>query len=324
MVDKMISRFKKIAILASALLVSFGSANTIWATPILKSNVSVQTSIVTVSDMFEDAGNWAEEALFRAPAPGTVGDVPLETVRMAAQRIGLTEFENAGLLSVKVARQGVMVGEELLTTTIQDQMQQSGTITQNMQVQLELSNQWDTVYAEVSDNPLTLEQIRFFQGSNSFSVRLLIAGRSTPIDVDGRLYFTINAPHLTRTLPAGSVIENADITMRPISAQLADATGVPAVEDLIGKQVRRQMREGILVRNSDVANPIVIARNDTITLYLKTGQMTLTVRGQALNDASRGETVSVLNLVSNRVVRGVAVNPGAVEIAPQAALVAAL
>lgn len=320
----MLVNFKKFAILATAVVVSLGAVNVSWALPVLKSNVSVQSSIVTVSDMFEDAGNWAEQALFRSPAPGTIGDVPLETVRMAAQRIGMTEFENAGLLSVKVARQGVMVGEEVLTATVQDYMQQSGTITQNMYVQMDLSQDWATVYAEVGDNPVELEQIRYFQGSNSFSARLLIAGRNAPIDIAGRLYFTIDAPHLTRTLPSGTVIKTTDIIMRPISAQLADATGVPSIEDLIGKQVGRQMREGILVRNADVDDPIVIGRNDTVTLYLKTGQMTLTVRGQALNDASRGETVSVLNLVSNRVVRGIAVNPGAVEIAPQSALIAAL
>lgn len=295
-----------------------------FAAPILKSNVTVSSSIVTVSDMFEDAGVWAEEALFRAPAPGTVGDVSLEAVRQATARIGLTEFENVGLLSVKVARAGVLIGETEIAKTLADHLVRSGNISPNMDVQLELSEPLSAIYAETGDTPLLLDQIRYVPGTNTFAARFDVAGRPTPITVNGRLFFTVEAPHLAHQMPAGSVISADDIIMRPISAQVADATGIPSLEDLIGKQVTRQMREGLLVRLADISDPIVVARNETVTLYLKSGQMTLTVRGQALNNASRGETVSVLNLVSNRVVRGIAVNPGTVEIAPQSSMVAAL
>ena len=99
---------------------------------------------------------------------------------------------------------------------------------------------------------------------------------------------------------------------------------INVTEVVEGKQVTRQMREGILVRTADVDDPVIVARNDIITLFLRSGPMTLTVKGQALNDAGRGDSVSVLNLTSNRIVRGIAVDDGTVQVETPATAVAAL
>ncbi|HHG90595.1 MAG TPA: flagellar basal body P-ring formation protein FlgA, partial [Devosia sp.] len=119
--------------------------------------------------------------------------------------------------------------------------------------------------------------------------------------------------HLTRTLPAGAILQNSDLVMREVSLQSAQGRSAPELQQLVGSQLLRQLREGTPVRFNDVADPVLIARNDIVTLYLKSGALTLTVKGQALADASRGEVVSVLNLLSNRVVQGIAINPGTVE-----------
>ena len=52
--------------------------------------------VVTVGDMFDDAGLLAERALFRAPAPGTTGIVSLDAIRSAALRAGLIDELTGG------------------------------------------------------------------------------------------------------------------------------------------------------------------------------------------------------------------------------------
>ena len=71
------------AIILPALLFTL-SASTALAAPVLKGEVSVNHPVITVGDMFDDAGSLAEKALFRAPAPGTTGTVSLEAVHTAA------------------------------------------------------------------------------------------------------------------------------------------------------------------------------------------------------------------------------------------------
>lgn len=282
--------------------------------PVLRDSVTVNSRIVTVGDMFEGAGNLAETALFRAPAPGTAGQVGLTTIRQAAERVGLQEFENPGLSDVRVSRAGTPVTENDLNDLIASELKARNLLPRSMSVRMNIGAALPTLNAAASATPVILTELRYLSGSSHFSARFDLDGIAEPVRLSGNLQFTIDAPHLTRSVQAGSVIGPDDITMRPIAVGFADSTGTLRFEDAIGKQVSRQMREGIVLRPSDVADPLVIARNDEVTLLLQTGVMTLTARGQALNDASRGETISVLNLISNRVVRGIATEPGTVEI----------
>ena len=63
----------------------------------------------------------------------------------------------------------------------------------------------------------------------------------------------VEAPHLATTRPAGAVLTPADIEMRPIPLKQAESMGVPTLDQLIGKQLTRQSRGGMLLRASDVA-----------------------------------------------------------------------
>lgn len=314
------------ALIAGTTLIVSGliAAQSALAAPVLRDNITVNSRIVTVGDMFEDAGSLAETAMFRAPAPGTAGQVGLAAIREAATRIGLVEFENPGLSDVMVSRTGTPVTETSLNTLIADELTSRNLLPGSMSVSMNIGAPLPMLNAADSATPVTLTDLRYMSGSTHFSARFTLDGIAEPLQLTGSLEFTIDAPHLTRQLPAGSVITANDITMRPIAVGFADSTGTLTLEDTIGKQVVRQMREGILLRPADVDNPLVIARNDDVTLLLQSGAMTLTVRGQALNDASRGDTISVLNLVSNRVVRGIATNPGTVEISHTAPALASL
>ena len=78
-----------------------------------------------------------------------------------------------------------------------------------------------------------------------------------------------------------------------------------------------------MLKPSDVADPTVVTRNALVTVMLKVGAMTLTVKGQALSTASAGEPVDVLNPLTKKILHGIARADGAVEI-PTATTVAAL
>lgn len=311
----------KAALFALAILAT--SATTL-AAPILRDSVTVSDRLVTVGDMFDDAGDMAELPLFRAPAPGTVGQVAISAIRAAASRAGLLDFENPGLSEITVARSGTMVSQEQLNELIATELQNRGNLPGSMSVSMNLAQPLGELTAADTDRPVTMTDLRYVSGADRFSARFMLAGTSAPLDINGSLQFTIEAPHLTHPMSSGEVITTGDIVMRPVAVDYADSTGSLTIEDTIGKQLNRQMREGIMVRPADISNPLVIARNDDVTLLLQSGAMTLTVRGQALNDASRGDSVSVLNLISNRVVRGIATNPGTVELRPSSTTMASL
>lgn len=283
------------------------------AAPVLKAEVSINRPIVTVGDMFEDAGLLAERGLFRAPAPGTTGIVSLEAVRAAAKAIGLTDYSQDNVLSVRVERQVTIVDATTLTGLIEAELAHRGV----MQPGVELVARFDAdtnFKAEAVDAPVALSALTYQPGASMFSARLSIEGIDMPVDVSGRLDFMVEVPHLSASLQAGAILTPADVEMKRVSLALADETGISSLDDLVGKQLRRNAREGVMLKASDVIEPLAVKRNTQVTVLLKTGPMTLTVAGQSLSDAAAGQPVQVMNTVSRKILNGVATASGAVEI----------
>ena len=83
---------------------------------------------------------------------------------------------------------------------------------------------------------------------------------------------------------------------------------------MLGQQLERPGRANLMLRVGDVVAPQVVARNQMVTVVLRSGPMTLTVKGQALNAASQGQPVQVLNTATRKILSGVALSDGAVEI----------
>ncbi len=305
-------------------LAFIGLASPVFAMPVLRQSVVVNAAIVTVGDMFDNAGVLAEQPLFRAPAPGTTGQVNIAAIRTATVKAGLSQFENPGFSNVSVTRSGIAIKMADINALISSDLKQQGILRDAMSVTTRLNQRLGTLYAARTEQPLKLEELVYTPGNTGFSARFILAGREQPFEVSGSLSFFVQTPHLTRTLPAGAVLGPADVEMRAVTLQFANNAQLPMLNQVIGQQLRRQMRQGVAVRLNDVAPPTLISRNEIVTIYLKSGALTLTVKGQALANASRGQSVSVLNLLSKTIIQGIAVNPGTVEIRSASNRVAAL
>lgn len=294
-----------------ALLLSTGLAT---AAPVLRGDILVNAPVVTVGDMFDDAGALAEQPLFRAPLPGTTGSVDLAAVRSATARIGLTRFDINGLSQVRVSRAASIVDQTLLIDLITQDLRQRGILGQGMTANIQFSGQPETITVVASDAPARLDGLRYLPGNGTFSARFTLAGTDRPLDLSGSIEISVEAPHLAAGLPAGTVLGLEHIVMRPLPIQQADAQGVATLDQLVGMALNRQSRDGMLLRASDVSVPLAIAKNDLVTIYYRQGPMTLTVKGQAITGAAEGAPLQVLNMVSKRVISATAIAPGAVEV----------
>jgi flagella basal body P-ring formation protein FlgA len=284
------------------------------AAPVLKSEVMVPAPVVTVGDMFTNAGSLAEQPLFRAPAPGTSGVVSVEAVRQAAALVGLDEFASGDVLRVRVSRDATIVDPAALTQMIVSDLTNRGIVSNGITAETSYDQKGLTFNAEAVDPPATLVTLRYMPGNGTFAARFLIAGYDAPVDVTGHIELMVEAPHLVGTLRAGTVLQASDIEMKPVPLRYAESAGYAEEQDVIGKALVRQTRAGTPLRLVDVADPEMISRNQPVTIYFRSGPMTLTVKGQALGGAAEGEPVQVLNLMSKKVLSAVAVAPGAVEI----------
>ncbi|MBJ3783924.1 flagellar basal body P-ring formation chaperone FlgA [Devosia sediminis] len=285
-----------------------------FAAPVLKAEITISGPVVTVGDMFDDAGMLAEQPLFRAPMPGTTGNVDLTAIRSAAARVGLTRFEANGLVQVQVSRAASVVDHDMLAGLIAEDMRSRGILGDGMSIDLLFADPVDAINVATTDTPARLENLRYLPGNGTFSARFMLAGVAQPLDLAGTVQISIEAPHLVAGLPAGTVLRPDHIVMRPLPIQQADAQGVAGLDQLVGMALNRQSRDGMLLNASDVSVPLAVAKNDLVTIYYRQGPMTLTVKGQAVTSGAAGAPLQVLNLVSRRVISATVVAPGAVEV----------
>ncbi|MDB5505421.1 MAG: FlgA [Devosia sp.] len=300
--------------LLTGLAIALAFAAPAFAAPVLRTDIVVSAPVVTIGDLFEDAGLLAATALFRAPALGTSGTVDIVAIRAAADKAGLLDYATGALTAVRVARASAVVDEALLTDLITTDLASRGILQPGMRADAMFDAAFTPVNAEATATPATLLTLRYLPANGSFAARFAIAGQTQPIDISGTVDIMVEVPHLIASAAAGTVLSPADMELRFVQLTFAENAGIVGVEDLVGKALRRQSRAGMMLKASDVDDPKVISRNDDVVLYFRQGPMTLTVKGQALGEAAVGETVSVLNLMSKRVINGVALASGAVEV----------
>ena len=307
----MIASILKRTGLALVLAALAGAAH---AEPLLRGDVTVTTPIVTIGDLFENAGLAAEKAVFRAPAPGTAGTVSVQDIAAALKTAGIEQFQTAGLASIRVARAGTAIDLPLLKGLIANDLYSRGILSESMEMEIALDAPLPALVSSSTATPASLVMLRYMPGSSSFAARFQVAGVDRPLDVSGQIQIMIEAPHLTRSLPEGTILTPQDVEMRLIPLAYAESTGVVELHDLIGKQLQRQTRAGVMLRPADIAAPQIISRNDHVTVIYRQGSLTLTTTGKALNAASLSEPVSVLNTMTNKVLQGTATQDGTVTV----------
>ena len=299
-----------LAILMLALTAGGAQAN-----PLLRSNIVVTTPVVTVGDMFEGADIYAEQPLFRSPAPGTSGRVSLDAIRVATAKIGLTDYRSPEAGAVTVARFGQQVDAPLLADLIEQSLRQRGLLRDGVDAEIGFSGQLPMMTADTNADPATLLNLNYLSGSGQFAARFRISGQANPVELTGYAQLVVSVPHLVDSLPANAIIGPNDVEMRSVAVRTADTGSFSALDQVIGMQLKRPARAGKMLQPGDIEEPSIVHRNEPVTIIYRSGPLTLTVRGQALSDAAEGETLQVLNFMSSKVLSALATAPGTVTLA---------
>jgi flagella basal body P-ring formation protein FlgA len=112
----------------------------------------------------------------------------------------------------------------------------------------------------------------------------------------------------------GTQITEADLTYKAIPVLRANTSIVRAFADAAGKEARRALRAGELIRDSDLKRPTLVAKGANVTMVFEAPGMQLTAVGRALAEGGEGDSIPVLNPTSYRQVSAVVVSAGTVRV----------
>jgi flagella basal body P-ring formation protein FlgA len=120
----------------------------------------------------------------------------------------------------------------------------------------------------------------------------------------------------THNINTGEIVHADDLAWTKAVAANPDAPRAP--QAVIGMAARRPLREGSAVGMNDVSAPLVIKKDDIISLVYSADGVTVTLQAKALDSANAGQTFKAMNPESKKIIQAVAVGPGQAMVGPRA------
>ena len=144
----------------------------------------------------------------------------------------------------------------------------------------------------------------------------IIAGNKTEAvkPVSGRYDATTRVPVLTRQLRQGDVIERGDIEFKTLAQRQLRKDTVTDVKSLIGQSPSRIISPGRPIRVSEVSQPVMVKKGQTVAMHYTTPYMSIRTSGQALEDGAKGSLIRVKNNTSEKAISARVVAAGRVEV----------
>lgn len=280
----------------------------------LRADVVVAGAVVTVGDLFTDAGQAADLPLFRAPELGVVGRLPAATAVAAAAAFGVNASAGA-VATVTVTRTALEVTPEdieaLLRDALADRLHHAPAA-----LEIAFAAAPPQAYAAVgATTPISLDSLSLAPNGRFQAVLSVDQGAvRQSIVLSGSATAVVEVVTLVRDVARGEAISPADLAIDTVDGRRLPDAALTGVADALGYEARRALRAGQVLTEADLQPATVVDRNTVVTLtYVQPG-MTLQARGLALDDGAVGELVSVLNQQSRRIVEGIVVGPGTVEV----------
>ncbi|MCA8901818.1 MAG: flagellar basal body P-ring formation protein FlgA [Hyphomonas sp.] len=104
-------------------------------------------------------------------------------------------------------------------------------------------------------------------------------------------------------LVASEVIRAGDM-VTPANVTTTEGDSIGMAEPLIGREVRRTVYVGQSVTEQNTRAPMLVKRNQIVSLKFIRGPLEITTTGRAMGEAGLGEPVTVMNQQSKQLVQG--------------------
>jgi flagella basal body P-ring formation protein FlgA len=306
----------KIAALLAAAALSFGAFAA--DAQILRSEVVVEGDRILLGDVFDGIADNAGVAVAQSPAPGRRVVLEADFLARIAQTHRVNWRPQSRLDRVTVSRAGIEVANDAVRAALAAAIQDTaaGRARGRIEVDLDL-RAVDLTVTSAAAATVGVESLSVDPGTGRFTATV-VAPAKGPVQarqqVAGRAIALLDLPVPTRRVTPGEVISIRDIDWIQVRDERNLGDVLTDAEALIGQTPRRTLAAGQPVRSRDVAAPITVGKNSSVSMIFETQNMTLIARGRALQDGAIGDTIRVVNPQSNRTVDAVVAAPGLVRI----------
>jgi len=136
--------------------------------------------------------------------------------------------------------------------------------------------------------------------------------RSFPVPIQVTLYDDVVTT--TRRLRRHEVITAGDVSLERREVELKRDKPYVDLAKVIGYRVQRSLTAGRALTPSAIEEVPLVKRGQRVTVRYQSGNLLLTTIGEAIEDGWKGRPVRVKNLSSKRLITGIPVDLGLVDV----------
>jgi flagellar basal body P-ring formation protein FlgA len=288
------------------------------AAPALRANVSVNSDIVHIGDLVENAGAAAEVAIFRSPDLGTRGAVPTARVVEAIRPYQLIDIDTRGISEVVVTRASRAVTAQEISGRIANSLEGRYGLGEARNITIEFDRDARTLNVEPNvTEELQVVSLSYNKHSSRFEAVIDLPSSSAlhwrTTSYSGTAAETVDTVTVDHPIEHGELPKLSDLTVarRP----KGDGSVITDPQAAAGLAARHQLRPGQPLHDADLMKPPLVQRNDIVTVFYEVPGISLTLRGQAQDSGALGDTINVVNTQSKRVMQAVVTGAGRVAVA---------
>lgn len=306
--------------LASGVLSGLLSGTALAETLRLRAEAVVEGEQVQLGHLIEGLEKGGDIPLFRAPAPGARGTIRADRVVAAAREMGIQGIDTAGLRVVSISRPGRMVTRADMQTLLGRALADRGA---KGDLDVIIDDHF-TGRAVDNSNMDSLRVISLLRdpATGRFEARVALAGAAASDSwvVTGAVVETREIAVPVADFDRGDALQAKDLVMVRRPAHVVRADSITSMSELVGMIPRRVLKAGEPIRSADLAKPILVEKNQLVSVVYASKGLSLSMRGRAQSNGAMGETIKVQNPQSKRIVEATVSGPQQVTVvAPPAA-----
>jgi flagella basal body P-ring formation protein FlgA len=293
--------------------------------PVLRADAVVRDSVVRIGDLIENAGVIANVPVFRAPALGQTGTVSAAQVIEAVRAHALVGLDPGSVSEVTVTRASRAITPTEMQTLITAALAKSYGLGSSAEIAINFERPMRTLQLEPNATGAPhVGQLHYEARTGRFDGVLTVDGEpQVRLRLTGTAVTTADAVELLHPLARGEIIKKSDVTLRRVPRVQITSETITDPSQAVGFAARATINPGRLLRSSELMKPEIVQRNENVTIVYEVPGLMLAVRGKATEGGAEGDMIDVVNVQSNRTVRGTIIAPGRIAVTPISARIIA-
>lgn len=256
--------------------------------------------VVTVGDIFTNAGRHAGHVL--APAPDAGKNLvlsPHDLGRIAkAFRLDWQSKDNQ---YVTLERNATLIDSDRIIDALKASDLKDSV---NSEAEFKLTNLPDGLVIDGKEAAeLVVGNTSFDPHTEKFGASLQILRDDRilkEIRVEGQASVMVRVPVLKFPMSYNYTITAKDLVEVPMPKQQLRGDVITDKNELIGMLAKRGLQANQTLSRNDIVPPVMVKRNEMVTIIYKNGPIQLSSRARSLGVGSRGDSVMFMNMTSKK------------------------